>query len=123
MALGRSQDAYDRFAAAVEVPLTALAVVWLAVLVVPLIAHVGAGLADTFDLVDYFVWPLSVVVVRTKPHLIPIAAGIRGPQPLDLVVSPRSHYAGYRRAFVAFALSQPCGFHRDLRARFRGWPI
>jgi len=37
--LGRSQDAYDRFSATVEVPLVVLAVPWLPVLVIPLVAR------------------------------------------------------------------------------------
>jgi len=41
--LGRSQDAYDRFSAAVDGPLTVLAVLWLPVLVVPLVARVPAA--------------------------------------------------------------------------------
>jgi hypothetical protein len=36
---GRSQDAYDRFCAAVEVPMTVLALLWLPVLVVPAVAR------------------------------------------------------------------------------------
>jgi hypothetical protein len=39
---GRSQDAYDRFSAAVEAPLLVLAVLWLPVLVVPLVARLPA---------------------------------------------------------------------------------
>jgi len=45
--LGRSQDAYDRFCAAVEVPLLVLAVFWLPVLVIPLVARLPAGVAGT----------------------------------------------------------------------------
>jgi len=44
--LGRSQDAYDRFSAAVDVPLTVLAVVWLPVLVIPLAVRITPGLID-----------------------------------------------------------------------------
>ena len=36
--LGRPQDAYDRLSAAVDGPLTVLAVLWLPVLVVPLVS-------------------------------------------------------------------------------------
>lgn len=34
--LGRSEEAYERFAAAVDVPLMVLSVVWLPVLIVPM---------------------------------------------------------------------------------------
>jgi hypothetical protein len=47
--LGRSQDAYDHFSVAVDVPLTVLAVLWLPVLVVPLVTRVSTGTADTLQ--------------------------------------------------------------------------
>ena len=55
-------------------------------LVVPLIAHVGAGLADTFDLVDYFVWALFVVEYLTKLYLSPSRRGFVAHNLWDLVV-------------------------------------
>ncbi len=54
--LARSQDAYDRFSAAVDGPLTVLAVLWLPVLVVPLAARVSPATSDALDAVDYAVW-------------------------------------------------------------------
>jgi hypothetical protein len=44
LSLGRSRDAYDRFSAAVELPLTVLALLWLPILVLPYIVHL-AGIA------------------------------------------------------------------------------
>jgi len=84
--LGRSQASYDRFAAAVEVPLTALAVLWLPVLVVPLVVHLSQGLADTFNGIDYFVWALFVVEYLTKLYLSPSRSGFFKHHLLDLVV-------------------------------------
>jgi voltage-gated potassium channel len=69
--LGRSQDAYDRFSGAVEVPLTVLAVLWLPVLVLPLVIRVRAGLAGTFDTIDYLVWAIFVAEYLVKLYLAP----------------------------------------------------
>ena len=60
-AFGRSQDAYDRLAAVVEVPMTVLAIVWLPVLVVLFVVHLSAGLTATFNFIDYLVWALFAV--------------------------------------------------------------
>jgi voltage-gated potassium channel len=67
--LGRSQDAYDRFSAAVEVPLVVLAVVWLPVLVIPLVSRLPPGVARTFDTIDYLVWAAFVVEYLIKFYL------------------------------------------------------
>ena len=56
---GRSQEAYDRFSHAVELPLTVLALFWLPVLVVPFVVTLPTDVADTFEAVDYFVWAPS----------------------------------------------------------------
>ena len=69
--LARSQNAYDRFSAAVELPLTVLALLWLPVLVVPLVVHLRADIADTFLGIDYFVWAAFVVEYLVKLYLAP----------------------------------------------------
>jgi voltage-gated potassium channel len=69
--VARSQTAYDRFSAAVELPLTVLAVLWLPVLVVPLAVHLRPGVADTFEAVDYFVWAAFAVEYLVKLYLSP----------------------------------------------------
>jgi voltage-gated potassium channel len=69
--LGRSRDAYDRFSAAVEVPLLILAVLWLPVLVVPLVARLPAGAAGIFDTIDYLVWAAFVAEYLIKFYLVP----------------------------------------------------
>lgn len=62
--LARSQEAYDRFSAAVELPLTLLALLWLPVLVVPLVAHLPADAAGVLSAIDYFVWAAFAVEYR-----------------------------------------------------------
>jgi voltage-gated potassium channel len=69
--LARSQDAYDRFSAAVDVPLTVLAVLWLPVLVVPLVTRVRPGVADSLDTIDYAVWAAFAVEYLVKLYLSP----------------------------------------------------
>jgi voltage-gated potassium channel len=69
--LGRSQDAYDRFAAAVDGPLTVLAVAWLPVLIVPLVVRVSAGTSAALDTVDYAVWAVFAVEYLVKLYLSP----------------------------------------------------
>jgi voltage-gated potassium channel len=67
----RSQEAYDRFSDAVDVPLTVLAVGWLPVLVVPLVARVSASTSDVLDGIDYLVWAVFVVEYLVKVYLSP----------------------------------------------------
>jgi voltage-gated potassium channel len=69
--LGRSQDAYDRFNAFVEVPMTVLALLWLPVLVIPAIAHVSAATGHALDMVDYLVWAVFVVEYLIRLYLAP----------------------------------------------------
>jgi voltage-gated potassium channel len=69
--LGRSQDAYDRFSAAVEVPLVVLAVLWLPVLVIPLVARLPAGVAGIFGTIDYLVWAVFAAEYLLKLYLAP----------------------------------------------------
>jgi len=69
--LGRSADAYDRFSAAVEVPLTVLSVLWLPVLIIPLAARVPPAVAASFDTVDYVVWGVFVTEYVVKLYLAP----------------------------------------------------
>jgi voltage-gated potassium channel len=69
--LGRSQDAYDRFNAFVEVPMTVLALLWLPVLVIPAIVHVSAATGHALDMVDYLVWAVFVVEYLIRLYLAP----------------------------------------------------
>jgi voltage-gated potassium channel len=69
--LARSQDAYDRFAAAVELPLTILALIWLPVLVLPYIVHLPTTVTETFLAIDLFVWAAFVLEYLVKMYLTP----------------------------------------------------
>lgn len=69
--LARDQEAFDRFSAAVELPLTILALLWLPVLVLPYVMHLSPEVTDTFEAIDYFVWAAFVVEYLTKLYLVP----------------------------------------------------
>jgi voltage-gated potassium channel len=69
--LARSQDAYDRFCAAVDGPLTVLAVLWVPVLVVPLVIKVSPATSDALDAVDYAVWAVFAIEYLIKLYLSP----------------------------------------------------
>jgi voltage-gated potassium channel len=69
--LTRSQDAYDRFSAAVQLPLTVLAVLWLPILVAPLAVHLPADASNTFTAIDYFVWAAFTAEYLIKLYLAP----------------------------------------------------
>jgi len=84
--LGQSQDAYDRFSAAVEVPLTVLAVLWLPVLIVPLVARIPASAADALVAIDYLVWAAFVVEYLVKLFLAPSRWKFARRHIIDLVV-------------------------------------
>jgi voltage-gated potassium channel len=70
-ALARSQGAYDRFSAATDLPLTLLAVLWLPVLVLPLVMHLPATVARTFNLIDLAVWAAYVAEYLIRLYLVP----------------------------------------------------
>ena len=84
--LARSQDAYDRFAAAVELPLTVLALLWLPVLVLPYIVHLPTTVTDTFVAIDLFVWAAFVLEYLVKLYLTPSRRGFFTHHLLDLAV-------------------------------------
>jgi voltage-gated potassium channel len=69
--LARNQDAYDRFAAAVELPLTVLSALWLVVLIVPLVASVPTDVRDTFIFIDFAVWACFIFEYVVKLFLAP----------------------------------------------------
>ena len=80
------QEAYDRFAAAVDTPLLVLALLWLPVLLVPLVTHPSPGLADALDGVDYTVWAVFAVEYLVKLYLAPAKSRFVRSHLLDLVV-------------------------------------
>lgn len=66
-----SKDAYDRFSAVVELPMTVLALLWLPVLVIPFVVKLSSGVTATFEAIDYFVWAAFVVEYLVKLWLTP----------------------------------------------------
>ena len=84
--LARSQDAYDGFARAVELPLTILALLWLPVLVLPYVIHLSPTVTDTFEAIDFFVWAAFVVEYLVKLYLSPSRKGFFTHHLLDLAV-------------------------------------
>src|SRR5580693_1429836 len=70
--LGRSQEAYERFSAAVALPLTVLALAWLPILIVPIVAHLPNGIATVFDAIDYLVWAAFAIEYGVKLYLTPM---------------------------------------------------
>jgi voltage-gated potassium channel len=69
--LGQSQEAYERFTKATEVPLTVLALLWLPVLVIPFAVTLSSAVSDTFNAIDYFVWAVFVIEYLTRFYLSP----------------------------------------------------
>ena len=69
--LSRTQAAYDRFSAVVELPLTVLSLLWLPVLVLPYVMTLPGSVKITFEVVDYFVWAAFAVEYLTRFYLAP----------------------------------------------------
>ena len=69
--LAHSQDAYDRFAALVELPLTVLALLWLPVLVLPYIVSLPPDVNDTFEAIDLL--RLGGIRPRIPGEAVPVA--------------------------------------------------
>lgn len=67
----RSQEAYDRFSAATDLPLTLLAVLWLPVLIFPLVMNLPVSVVRTFDLIDLVIWLLYGAEYLVRLYLSP----------------------------------------------------
>jgi voltage-gated potassium channel len=83
---GRSQDAYDRFVSAVDLPLTILALLWLPVLVLPYVTTLPSDVNDTFEAINYLVWAAFVVDYLTRLYLVPDRRNFFTHHFLDLAV-------------------------------------
>lgn len=82
----RGGAAYQRFSDAVDGPLLVLAIVWLPVLIIPLVAHPSAAVADGLNAIDYMVWAVFVVEYLVKLYLAPSRRRFVRTHLLDLVV-------------------------------------
>jgi voltage-gated potassium channel len=99
--LGRSQDAYDRFSAAVEVPLTVVTILWLPILIIPLVTSVHGAMAETFAFIDYMVWALFVLEYLIKLYLSPSRAHFFRTHILDLIIVAVPFFRPARAARLA----------------------
>jgi voltage-gated potassium channel len=84
--LARSQDAYDRFAAAVDTPLMVITILWLPILLIPLVSPVHGSVAETFAIIDYTVWALFVLEYGIKMYLTPARGRYFRTHLLDLLI-------------------------------------
>ena len=85
-ALARSQEAYDRFSAATDLPLTLLAVLWLPVLILPLVMSLPASVVRTFDLIDLVIWLLYAAEYLVRLYLSPSRSHFVAHHLVDLAV-------------------------------------
>jgi voltage-gated potassium channel len=69
--LGKNAEAYDRYVAATDVPLLALAILWLPVLIVPWVTALPKDIGEAFLAIDYFVWAVFIVDYLTRLYLVP----------------------------------------------------
>jgi voltage-gated potassium channel len=82
--LARSEVAFARFSAIVDLPLTILALLWLPVLLLPMVVHLPSGLADACNALDYFVWALFAVEYLVKLYLAPARGSFARGHVVDL---------------------------------------
>jgi voltage-gated potassium channel len=70
---GRRQgiEAYDRYARLTAAPMTALALLMIPVLLIPLIRPVHGAVAVSFDIADYVIWALFAVDYGVRLGLAP----------------------------------------------------
>src|SRR5580704_8801905 len=82
----RSQERYDAFAKAVDVPMLVITVLWLPVLIVPLIVPLHGAMAETFGTIDYIVWALFALEYVIKFSLAPQRGHFVRTHLLDLLI-------------------------------------
>jgi voltage-gated potassium channel len=63
------EEALNRFSSRIDPVMTALALLWLPVLVVPIVTQLHGSVALTFDIVDYLVWAAFAVEYGVKLRL------------------------------------------------------
>jgi voltage-gated potassium channel len=82
----RSQDRYDAFAKAVDVPMLVVTLLWLPVLIVPLVVPLHGSMAETFATIDYTVWALFALEYMIKFSLAPRRVYFVKTHLLDLLI-------------------------------------
>lgn len=101
--LGRSQEAYERFSGAVDVPLTIAAILWLPFLIIPLFIRLRGAMAAAFAGVDFTIWALFVIEYLVRIWLVPVRWPFVKTHKLDL-------------AMVALPMLRPLRMLRVLRS-------
>lgn len=121
-ALARSQEAYDRFSAATDLPLTLLAVLWLPVLVLPLVMDLPASVVRTFDLTDLVIWLLYGAEYLVRLYLSPSRTRFVTHHLIDLavVVLPVLRPLRALRLLRLFTLSRAAVVLVNALTRIRG---
>lgn len=99
----RGEVALERFSARVDAYMSALALIWLPVLVIPLVARLHGAVALTFGIADYTVWALFAVEYAVKVSLT-----------VDKWLFVRHHLLDL--ALVAVPILRPLRVARVLRA-------
>ena len=84
--MARSEEAYERFARAVDGPMLVITILWLPVLIIPLVRPVHGSVAETFAAIDYTVWALFAVEYLAKLFLAPNRFRYFRTHLLDLVI-------------------------------------
>jgi voltage-gated potassium channel len=82
----RSQERYDAFDKAVDVPMLVITILWLPVLIVPLVVPLRGSMAETFATVDYTVWALFALEYIIKFSLAPNRVYFVRTHLLDLLI-------------------------------------
>jgi voltage-gated potassium channel len=82
----RHENAFDRFSAAVDGPMTVLTILWLPVLVIPLVKALHGTVDTTVNVIDYSIWALFAVEYLAKLWLTPQRGHFFTHHLLDLVI-------------------------------------
>ena len=84
--MARSQERYDAFAKAVDVPMLVVTILWLPVLIIPLVTPVHGTLATTLETIDYMVWALFALEYLIKMAIVPDRVHYFKTHLLDLLI-------------------------------------
>ena len=82
----RSEEAYERFAQAIDGPMMVITILWLPVLIIPLVWPVHGTVAETFAVIDYTIWALFAVEYFAKLAIAPRRGHFVRTHILDLVI-------------------------------------
>lgn len=86
MAPPRRRDTYERFDAAMTVPMTILGILWIPIVEIPLLTSLPPALDHTFFVIDYVVWALFAAEYLVKLALAPSRREFVRHHLIDLIV-------------------------------------